>query len=474
MGAVSASEDIADGNATAIEPTGEQTVQAVEELEQTDETIGQSVDDEINGANDCEEILSEDEPFNPTVIWPHDSYFFENTDRQGVTLGNTFSLGEKFHVGVRAPETNGTFRVYYAGVNEFGYFKFNDTVLASADIVDGIGVVELSIPKGGNPIYTVDHDTMDYWIEYSTTKGSGNLSFYTIFINNNENISAQVSPMEFIEGGLNTVTLQFSAPIEGQLQYYLDGIGNYFEHDINVETKSANVQFEYLSVGKHDIRVFFLYGEGYDGVGKFSKTFTVNVLPRTPVIVPTATKITSSKVNTKYNVAKKLVFTLKDEIGHGISGEKVTITFNGKTYNKVTDANGQASVDVSAGLAPKTYNAYIKFNGDESYIASSASSKVVVSKASPKITAKAKSFKKSLKTKKYTITLKNNIGKVMKNTKVTIKVNKKTYSAKTNSKGQATFKITKLTKKGVYAAVVKYGGNSNYNAVTAKTKITIR
>lgn len=211
-------------------------------------------------------------------------------------------MGEKFHVGVRAPATNGTFRVYYAGVNEFGYFKFNDTVLASADIVDGIGVVELSIPKGGNPIYTVDHDTMDYWIEYSTTKGSGNLSFYTIFIKNNENISAQVSPMEFIEGGLNTVTLQFSAPIEGQLQYYLDGIGNYFEHDINVETKSANVQFEYLSVGKHDIRVFFLYGEGYDGVGKFSKTFTVNVLPRTPVIVPTATKITSSKVTTKYNV----------------------------------------------------------------------------------------------------------------------------------------------------------------------------
>ena len=35
----------------------------------------------------------------------------------------------------------------------------------------------------------------------------------------------------------------------------------------------------------------------------------------------------------------------------------------------------------------------------------------------------------------------------MKKVKRTLKVNKKTYSAKTNAKGQATFKITKLTKK---------------------------
>ena len=36
---------------------------------------------------------------------------------------------------------------------------------------------------------------------------------------------------------------------------------------------------------------------------------------------------------------------------------------------------------------------------------------------------------------------------IMKKVKRTLKVNKKTYSAKTNAKGQATFKITKLTKK---------------------------
>ena len=44
--------------------------------------------------------------------------------------------------------------------------------------------------------------------------------------------------------------------------------------------------------------------------------------------------------------------------------------------------------------------------------------------------------------------LKNNVGKAIKNAKVTLKVKGKTYKAKTNSKGKATFKIKNLKKKG--------------------------
>ena len=70
--------------------------------------------------------------------------------------------------------------------------------------------------------------------------------------------------------------------------------------------------------------------------------------------------------------------------------------------------------------------------------------------------------------------MKNNQNKAMKNIKVTIKVNKKTYTAKTNAKGKATFKIKKLTKKGKYNAVVTYKGNKYYNKVTKKTKIIVK
>lgn len=67
--------------------------------------------------------------------------------------------------------------------------------------------------------------------------------------------------------------------------------------------------------------------------------------------------------------------------------------------------------------------------------------------------------------------MKNSKNKAMKNAKVTLKVNGKTYVAKTNSKGKATFKITKLTKKGTYKAVVSYKGRDYYKKATKNVEI---
>ena len=59
--------------------------------------------------------------------------------------------------------------------------------------------------------------------------------------------------------------------------------------------------------------------------------------------------------------------------------------------------------------------------------------------------------------------------------KVAIKVNKKTYYAYTNAKGQAAFKITKLTKKGKYTATVSSIANKCYNkAKSVNVKITVK
>ena len=62
----------------------------------------------------------------------------------------------------------------------------------------------------------------------------------------------------------------------------------------------------------------------------------------------------------------------------------------------------------------------------------------------------------------------------LKKVQVTIKVGKKTYKAKTNTKGKATFKINKLTKKGKYTAVIKFKGNKTYKAASKKVKITVK
>ena len=188
--------------------------------------------------------------------------------------------------------------------------------------------------------------------------------------------------------------------------------------------------------------------------------------------VTKSTELTASSVITTYNVAKKLVVTLKDS-DEVLANKKVTVKVGKISKTLKTNSKGQISVDVSK-LTPKAYTASISFAGDNYYSSSSKSVKVTVKKATPKLTAKAKSFKKSIKTKKYSITFKTNKNKAMKKAKVTLKVKGKTYTAITNSKGKATFKITKLTKKGTYKAVIKYKGNSYYNKVTKKVNIKLK
>ena len=195
-----------------------------------------------------------------------------------------------------------------------------------------------------------------------------------------------------------------------------------------------------------------------------------NSTPVTPTKV--ATKLTAPKVTATYNVAKKLVITLMAN-GKALANKKVTVKVGTISKTLTTNAKGQVSLNVAT-LVPKTYTATVKFAGDDGYLASSLSPKVVVSKAKPKITAKAKTFKVKVKTKKYTVTLKNNKGKVLKKVKLTLKIGKKTYKATTNSKGKATFKITKLNKKGKYTATVKFAGSKYYKALSKKVKITVK
>ena len=167
-----------------------------------------------------------------------------------------------------------------------------------------------------------------------------------------------------------------------------------------------------------------------------------------------------------------MVIALTDGDGNPLSGVNVTVDIGG-AKNYTTDENGKVNVSTGS-LIPDTYDVEIRFAGNENYRGSNTTAEVVVNKATPKITAKAKTFKTTTKTKKYTITLKDNKGNGIKNTKVYLKVNGKTYVAKTNSKGKATFKITKLTKKGKYNAVVTYKGNKYYKKVTKKIKITVK
>ena len=162
--------------------------------------------------------------------------------------------------------------------------------------------------------------------------------------------------------------------------------------------------------------------------------------------------------------------TLKDANNNLLTNKSVQVIINGVTYNGTTNNNGIASISVKYASAG-TYNAVVSFLGDDTYKGSIGTSKVVVSKKATTLTAK-KATLKVKKAKKIKVTLKSN-GKTVAGKTITIKINKKTFKAKTNSKGIATIKL-KVAKKGKFKAVVKFAGDSTYNAVTKKIKLTVK
>ena len=168
---------------------------------------------------------------------------------------------------------------------------------------------------------------------------------------------------------------------------------------------------------------------------------------------------------------------LKDADGNVLANRTVQIAVNGPIYNVTTDDEGKAGLQVNLAAA-NTYTYAIAFTGDDQYNgAPLASSKLTLTPKSTSITASAKTFKASA-TKTISVTLKtvkNADGKtyLKAGKKLTLKVNGKTYTAKTNAKGVAKFTI-KLTKKGKYTAKISFAGDKTYSASNKSIKVTIK
>lgn len=302
---------------------------------------------------------------SPTVIIPDDFYLLSQPTQ-------FFSIGEEFKYGIKVPkEINGTLNIYTCTIDDN-----KDQFLTSAEIINGTAIATLSLnTEGDNWLY----------LEYITNKGDDfDTNYFETIVKNSNNITVNVSPTEFIEGGKNNITVSFNSLKPGTLYIYRDGIGEKIG-----EVTNTNHTVEYLSVGTHIIRVTFISDDDKD---YYSKQFTITVKPWTP------------------------------------SGDG-------------TNSSGELT-------PPKT---------DTSGTSSQQTTTKKVTQKTIKIIASKKTFKRKIKIKKYTVTLKQGNKGINKAT-ITLKVKGKKYTSKTKKNGKATFKITKLNKKGTYKAVISYKG----------------
>ena len=234
----------------------------------------------------------------------------------------------------------------------------------------------------------------------------------------------------------------------------------------SITDENGNAKFNLsLNAGKYDIMTSFA-GDIIYSSKNITNTITVTKKPTVITAPSTTVLLTVIKSGYTYKI------TLKDNLGKVLS-KKLTIAFNGKLDSVTTGTNGIAIYKLSV-TKVGTYKLTVKFDGDDNYVASSSVATIKLTKQTTKLSAGKKTFKVKVKTKKYTVTLKDNKNKPIKGVKLTLKVKGKTYSAKTNAKGQAIFKITKLTKRGTYKAVIKFAGNNYYNVVSKTVKITVK
>ena len=185
-----------------------------------------------------------------------------------------------------------------------------------------------------------------------------------------------------------------------------------------------------------------------------------------------ATTIATNDVSIKALNAAKVSIALKDETGAALANKTVAILIDGETAGVVqTDANGTVTFTTQKYSAAGTHSVVAYYAGDNITSSSIDTATIKVTKSATTLTA-AKATLKVKKAKKVKVTLKSG-SKLIANKKITIKVNGKTFYAKTNSKGVATISV-KVAKKGTFTAVVNFAGDSAYNAKTVKVKYTVK
>ena len=193
----------------------------------------------------------------------------------------------------------------------------------------------------------------------------------------------------------------------------------------------------------------------------YNDTEVVNTLD-----VAYTVQFTSAKaISMDYNGGATCKVKVLDYNGKPAAKKTVAFKIKGKTYNVKTASNGIATFKISNAVTPGTYKLTASYNGQT--ISKSVKVKQVLK------TTKSVKVKRSAKKLVLKASLKTSSNKPIKNKKVSFKLNGKTYSGKTNSKGLVKVTIKKAAIKKLKAGK-KYTIKVAYIKDVVKSTLTVK
>ena len=186
--------------------------------------------------------------------------------------------------------------------------------------------------------------------------------------------------------------------------------------------------------------------------------FYANATPvSSEVHVLTKIRIDKNKNLVKdYGDGDKFTVRLLDKYGKPIADKFVNMTVVGKTYHCKSNADGYASLAIN--LKPGTYDIVCE------YVGYKTTNKITVKQV---LSAYNRQYKKA-SSYKFTATLKHTNGKVISGKTLTFTFKGKTYTQKTNNKGEATITIKESLNIAKYNIYIKYLGSTITRTITIK------
>ena len=325
---------------------------------------------------------------NNTILSTSDAFYANGIDVEGAAMGliknNTICVAApEVTYGIYSAMSNGNVTVDYVG-NE---------IISIAPLAYGMELTGLKEKVEGNTFEVSGHEAI------GILSGSKDVSV----VDNTFNLSSVENSIAFIGERGNATITDNTVEVDG-------------EYTIDVSEITALVKDNHLIADSltGDASVYYNpeTSSVYNNTPKMDKYF-----------------LSSDGLEKYFGNNKQLEFTLLDSTGKALPNQTVSIVINGKTYNRTTDANGTARININLNSGNYTVTG--------SYGNISEDAEVVIL---PTIEGKdiTKVFKNATQ---YEASFVDTNGNPLKNTKVKFNINGVMYERSTDANGTARLNI---------------------------------